>query len=928
MKNTLQNYLTFIKKADSRYIVTFILLIYNILGFTILGFNRTPFQVFSTVVFSVVLHFIYDYVFYKKVLFSISAVTTALGLGLLVNYGHNLLYPIIPIFIAISSKYLFTYNGKHRFNPGMFGVAISVLLASDFISAAPAYQWNGISSMAIFIIMPAILFFMPSINRHYLVLSFLGVFLLQIILRSILISHYLPFQTLFLGTISSPAFFLFTFFMITDPPTSPNDKKSQIIIGVSLGLVDLLYHLVSSYHTFFYAALTVGSVRLLWSHFQSLKTEGLINYFQTRFLESKYYLRLLTIVCITLVSVGVYRHLNFDQFYESEIGFSFRKIDPAHSQLQFQKGELLESVDERVRHMGKWFLAITDGIAIGDFDNDGMIDLFMTNAHKHKDDRNALFKNMGNFTFKRIPSSTLSEAAFNFSQTGVNSNAMFVDFDNDGDLDLFITYAFGKKGSSRLFKNLLKENNSLGFTDITQDSHLFQYSNSATANFFDMNNDGKLDLVLGNTIATHLPEYNSPTPLDFFDLPKPEYKNDRRMFNFMHDSWHQANNGGLNYIFTQNDDHTFNKLDPKLLNMNETRWTMAIGTADLNQDGFTDLYMANDFGPDDLYYNNKGVGFIHFKEKMFGSIGNDTYKGMNATIADFDNNGFQDIHVSNVHHPLQAEGNLLWYFYPNHSNSFFPEIKDQATYAGALNEHRFGWGANATDFNHDGWVDLIQANGMVDNLFDRRIDQTENDCPDFWYINEKIARSPPSIHRYIDNWGDIRGNCIHPFEQNRLYLNRGLNRRPQFIDVAKEINLNDKANYRGVAIADFNNDGSEDVIISSLYRNPLLFENVKSKENLNQWLGVKLHSEDFSCNSMALGSKLTLTTIDEKEVEHRFYREVNLVNGFSAQHDQRIVFGVPSKQKFKKLDITWCGKINRTYSDIRLNHYQNITLKK
>ncbi len=927
MEITYSNFHSQFKKIDPRYIVTFLLLVYNVLGFTILGFNRTPFQILSTVVFAVLLHLFYDYIFFKKIYFSISAVTTALGLGLLVNYGHNAIYPLIPIFIAISSKFLFTFNGKHRFNPGMFGVAISVLFASSFISAAPAYQWNGISSMALFIIMPAIIFFMPTINRHYLVLSFLAVFVLQITLRSILITHYLPFQTLFFGTISSPAFFLFTFFMITDPATSPADKKSQVIIGVSLGIVDLLYHLVSSYHTFFYAALTVGSIRFLWAHLQSIRTEGLKEYFKEHFIKSKYYFRFFTIVFITIISITTFQFINFDQFLNSEIGFNLKKINSEQSNLHFTKGELLDSVDDRVKHMGKWFLAITDGIAVGDFDNDGLVDIFMTNAHKSKNDRNALFKNMGEFKFKRIPSETLTSAASDFSNYGINSNAMLVDFDNDGDLDIFITYAFGKNGSSRLFKNLLSEKRQLSFKDITQDSNLFQYSNSATANFFDMNNDGFLDVVVGNTIATHLPDYQTETKLDFFKLPEKKDKNDRRMFNFMHDSWHQANNGGLNYIFTQNADHTFKKLDPLKIHMPETKWTMAIGTADLNQDGYTDLYMANDFGPDDLYYNNKGLDFIHYKEKMFGSIGNDTYKGMNATIADFDNNHYLDIHVSNVHHPLQAEGNLLWYFYPNHNDSFYPEVKDQATYTAMLNEHRFGWGANVTDFNHDGWIDLVQANGMVDNIYDKRPEQSNDDCPDFWYINEKIARSPPNIHRYIDNWGDIRGNCIHPFEKNRLYLNRGTHKKPQFIDVADKINLNEALNFRGAAVADFNNDGSPDLLISSLYRDPFLYQNIKDPTNLNQWIGLTLISENPMCNRMALGSKVMLSTQDEKNLRHSYFQEAILVNGFSAQHDSRIIFGVPKGEKILNLEVNWCGKYKQVFNDIKLNQYQTLHFK-
>ena len=191
---------SFYFNLDSRYVVTIILLIYNILGVTVLGFNRSWLQILVTLALGVCLHIFYDLVFYKKFYFPISALTTCLGLCILVNYGHSLVFAFVPVFFAISSKFFFNFKGRHTFNPAMMGVTLSLLFASEFISSAPAYQWNGVASMAIFIVMPALLFFMPKINRGYLVGSFLVVFTLQIIFRSIIIRHYLPFNTLFFGS--------------------------------------------------------------------------------------------------------------------------------------------------------------------------------------------------------------------------------------------------------------------------------------------------------------------------------------------------------------------------------------------------------------------------------------------------------------------------------------------------------------------------------------------------------------------------------------------------------------------------------------------------------------------------------------------------------------------------------------------------------
>ncbi len=912
---------------DSRYVVPCILLTYNILGILVMGFNRSFAQIALTISIGILLHVFYDLIFNKKFYFPISAVTSSLGLCILVNYGHSLLFPVVPIFFAISSKFFFNFKGRHTYNPAMMGVALSLFLASDFISSAPAYQWNGMGSMAIVIVMSALLFFMPKINRTWLVGSFLAVFTLQILLRSILIKHYLPFNTLFFGTITSPSFFLFTFFMITDPMTSPPGKNQQIVVGVSLALLDLMFHLFSSYHTFFYAAFTLGSIRLSWFHFKEARLIGFKQYFISRFYQSGYYIRFLTILTLGFGGYFSYQLLAKDKLDRPDIGFTFELQKVEKTGMDFKKGELLDLVDPRVQHMGKWILAITDGVAIGDVNNDGLVDIFYTSAHKSADDRNALFLNLGNFNFKRFSTPVLAHYSSDIKKYGIPSNAMFVDYDNDGDLDLFITSAFGTEGTSRMFKNNLIESGHLEFVNVTDDLHLNRFTNAATANFFDFNRDGLLDLIVGNTIATYLPDYKEPTKLNLFLLPEAEFEGDKKPFNFMHESWHKAENGGINDLHLQSPNHSFTLQDPKLIGMPETKWSMAIGTADFNQDGFTDLYIANDFGADDFYYNVKGVKLERFHGNYFGEIGKDTYKGMNATVADFDNNGMTDVHISNVHHQLQAEGNLLFYFYPG-SNKFYPEIKDQATFSGALNENRFGWGASAADFNNDGWVDLAQANGMVDDLFDKIYEK----CPDFWYINEKIARSSPEVHKYINNWGDIRGACIHGLEKNRLYMNRGMVKRPQFIDVAQYIGMDQIGNWRGMAAADFDNDGRMDLVSSSLYRNPLVFKNIKvsAEEHKQNWLGLELVSHNKECNRMGIGSKVTLIVSEEKDVmkQSKFFQETTLVNGFSAQHDQRVHFGIGNNNTLEALTVVWCGnpKLTKKFYDVKINEYNKIQL--
>jgi len=923
---TLQKTNLFKRMLAPKYTVCFILGLYNVLGITLLGFNRSFTQVTLTVLSAIILQLFFDWLFFLikndkehehfTIRFPLSAMTTAFGLSILLNYGHNLVYPLIPVYLAIASKFFFTYKGKHIFNPGLMGVVLSLLITSELISPAPAYQWNGVGAMSLFIAMPALFLFFPKINRHWLVGSFLLTFILQLTLRSILIKHYLPFNTLFFGTITSPPFFLFVFFMITDPATSPSGKKEQIIVGFLLGVFDLLFHLFKSYHTFFYAALLLGSGKLIYLHFKSFRAQGL-SYFKESFFLSGYYKNFVTILSIALISVGLYRYVLNDFTDVVNPQFTFTQINPVDTHMEFTKGELLDTVDPRVQHMGKWILAITDGVAVADVDNDGLLDIFFTNGHKSPEDRSILFKNLGDFKFKSIPIPEISKYAQDIKRYGVASNALFIDFDNDGDQDLYVTHAFGSEGSSRLYRNLWKEEGEIKFEHITDKLSLNLYTNSATANFFDYNRDGLLDLVIGNTIATTLPDYEKETKFDFFALPPSAYEGDERMFNFMHDSWHMANNGGRNHLFVNRGDR-FEKLDSQKVGFSETRWTMAIGTADFNQDGWTDLYFANDFGPDNLYYNNQGSGFTNIEGQYFGEIGKDTYKGMNATIADFDANLMSDVYISNVHQALQAEGSLLWTFHKDKIGR--PEIRDSASFAGILNENRFGWGAAAKDFNNDGYIDLAQANGMVDDRYDKLHDE----CPDFWYINEKIARSPPSIHRFANKWGDIRGTCIHGNEKNRLYINRGPDKRPQFSDVADTIGMDQRGNWRGMAAADFNNDGLIDLVASSLYRNPLVFKN--EARHSNHWIGLELESNHPKCNRSAIGSHIYIYSEDAQGKERIQFQETTAVNGFSAQSDPRVHFGLGDHAKINKVIIKWCQQVTKEYSDLLINHYQKVSL--
>jgi Na+-translocating ferredoxin:NAD+ oxidoreductase RnfD subunit len=918
---TTQRFFKTYREMDPRIPVAAILFIYLILGLTILGFNRTPWQALTTTItccaFDLILTKIYD----KKWVQPLSALITSLSLSFLLNYSHDFFLLFIPIFFAIGSKHVIRFKNKHALNPAMVGVSLSLLLSSNLVTAAPAYQWNGISSMSIFVITLGLLFVMPKVNRIPLVLSFLFTFTILTALRAFIMRHHLPFETLFLGTLSSPSFFIFTFFMITDPATSPSDRKQQIIVGVSLAVVDLLLHLRQSYYTFFFAALIVGTYRVALNHFRASRAEGWALYSKRSFFLSGYYKRPLSLGLLALVAITVYGQVISPHLSLHQLDWTFERVPSEHSHLVGKdEGEVYKRLDQRIVHVAKWILSVGDSVSAADIDNDGLQDIFLTNVLKKNADKNALYRNLGNYQFERIPLPQVEEINHWPEKLGLVSNAIFADYDNDGDQDLFLVVAFGH---SQLLKNQLKETGKLSFQDVSHETHLADsITTSISASFGDFNRDGLLDLIILNVWPEYLPDYQHPTRLNLFHLPLPENENDQRMFNFMHNSWHLSNNGGENWIYLQTPDHKFLKQDSKKWGLPETRWSLSVGIADFNHDEWPDLYIANDFGPDDLYFNVQGRKFQNIKGNLFGDIGKDTYKGMNVSVADFDHSQWQDIYVTNVHHAFQAEGSLLWSFRPS-ENPQIPLIEEVATHKSALNENRFGWGASATDFDNDGWVDIAIANGMVDDTWDKKFE----DCPDYWYVNEKVARSPPSIHRYANKWGDLRGYCIYGKEKNRIYLNRGPEHRPQFVDVAEVVGVTEDSNSRGACSVDLMNHGRRDIIFTRPFNEPLFYKNImKGSAVAPSWIGLNLVSREASCNREGIGSRIIATITQRDGSQSSIAVETQVVSGLASQNDKRPHFGLGKDAQGVSFQVKWCNQGPWVaYSQLSLNQYHEIT---
>jgi len=862
--------------SDPRIRVASILFVYVLLGITVLGFNRSPMQVLIIVGAACTMDMLFCWLINKRFLFPLSALITGLGLSILVNTSHGLWLPLIPVFCAIASKYLITIHSKHIYNPALFGLVIGSLVSNGLIAPSPAYQWGGIDSIAVFIVTAALVLFVFNVKKNALILSFLLFYAINVAIRAWVTRWHVPPETIILGVVTSPAFYLFTFFMLTDPATSPSSKRGQILAGFCIAAIDLCLHQFFALYTYSKALLIVGA--------------------------------------IGIVLFSSYR-LTHPFSSNSTINFTFNELSSEQTGITTSGGNLLNEIDPRLQHISKWLLSVGDAVAVADVNQDGLQDMFLTHPLKDKNSRAALYLNTGDFQFKRHSIPALENYIDKPEKFGLPSGALWFDYDNDSDPDLLILTGYGK---SKLLRNMFVETQTVKFIDVSKEHDLDEHTISLTANALDVNNDGNLDLIIGNAMQT-LFENNPSKPLSIFKLPKAKFDGDRHMFNFMHRSWHNANNGGKN-ILLLNSDTRLTKKNNSSWGTDGTRWTIDIGTGDFNQDGRTDLYLANDFGPDQLLLNHNGTKFAEVKGRFSGEIGRDTYKGMNASIADLDGNGKQDIYVSNVHEPLQAEGSLLWMNNGNVDQKGANSFTDRSTAKNILNENRFGWGAAIGDINLDGKLDVVQANGMVSDNYDKQHDT----CPDYWYWNAKIALTAPSVHGYADTWADLRGRCIFEKELNRIYLNQG----DFFIDVADKAGWTKKGESRGIALVDLDNDGDLDAIVTRQFDQTSIYRNDKAHDNsiatTHSWLGLKLKGNGIECNRDALGTKIEIEYIEENKKRTQV-RELRASNGFSAQGDSRVLFGLGEYTDDVTININWCGQLpsNRTVIST-LNQYIEI----
>ena len=505
------------------------------------------------------------------------------------------------------------------------------------------------------------------------------------------------------------------------------------------------------------------------------------------------------------------------------------------------------------------YTALGASAAVADFDGDGFDDLFVTDSAA--DGRNHLYRNNGNLTFTDVA----AEAGLGTGNDAANASAdsLWFDFNNDGRPDLFVI----RFGRSLLFENV----GGGRFTDVTRAAGLERYLNAITAVAFDYDHDGDLDLVVG--------AYFQPTNLFKPDTPR-----------FFPESFETANNGGGLVAFRNNGDGTFADITGTA-GLRLSGWTLDIGHGDANGDGWDDLYVACDFGTDRFFVNNGNGTFTDRTEK---AIGIDTKKGMNAEWGDFDGDGLLDIYVTNITDDYMREGNFLW---KNNGDLTFTDVSRET----GTHDTGWGWGGKFFDYDSDGWLDLYVTNGWVSA-------GPENYVPD---IFEMIVRPGVDLTD-ARSWPPMGNKTLSGYQKKKLFHNE---RGQLFVDHAARHGVDSTRDGRGVAVADFDNDGRLDMFVANANAPPFLYRNVAPRGP--HWAEFVLAGKQS--NRFGIGSQLRV-----KAGGRTLLRMVDGGNSFAAQSTTRVHVGLGAAAVIEALEVRWPSGQRQTFKDVPVDRIHRI----
>ena len=504
-----------------------------------------------------------------------------------------------------------------------------------------------------------------------------------------------------------------------------------------------------------------------------------------------------------------------------------------------------------IGHENKDFLLSTTGggIALFDYDNDGWLDIYVVNGWGLKDfpkgeePTNHLYRNNRNGTFTDV-----TEKA-GLVRHGWGQGVCVGDYDNDGNLDLFVTY-YGR--------NVLYHNNGNGtFTDVTRESGLLQpeeHWNTGAA-FLDYNRDGHLDLFVSNYV-----DYEYGTKL-YESNPALAGEQSPVIYGIA------GLKGTRNFLYRNNRNGTFTDVsDAAGISKAGLTYGFTPCVADYDNDGWADIYVANDSTSSLLFMNNHDGTFR--ENGMLAGVAYDangrTQGGMGADSADYDGDGFLDIVKTNFSDEMP---NL----YHNEGKAFFTDVTAPAGLGGETKSVK--WGTGFMDFDDDGQPDILIVSGSI---------------------------YPPGtgMHHQL------------PQTESNLILMRNIDGH-RFANVSEQAGpafLESRCG-RGAAFGDIFNTGRIGMVVNNLNDYPSLLRN--QSPSTNSWLLVKLIGT--ATNRAAIGSRVVLTANNRCQVQ-----EVRSGGSFCSQSDLRLHFGVGTAKEVR-VQIRWLGGAEETLEHVPAN---------
>ena len=507
-------------------------------------------------------------------------------------------------------------------------------------------------------------------------------------------------------------------------------------------------------------------------------------------------------------------------------------------------------------HKNRYLLETTGcGVAFYDYDNDGWLDIFLVNGWRlegfpaGQEPTSHLFKNNRDGTFTDVTGKA------GLVHSGWGQGVCIGDYDNDGFEDLFVAY-FGK--------NVLYHNNGDGtFTDVSEKAGVAGNGkrwNSGCA-FVDYDRDGRLDLFVANYID-----------LDLATAPVPEsgpcnYKG------MLVACGPPGLNGGKNILYHNNGDGTFTDVSQAagILNANGT-YGLGVLTADFDNDGWPDIYVANDSTASALYKNLTNGKFTDVAMEAGCALSADgkPQAGMGVSAIDYDLDGNLDIVKTNFAGDTPS-------LYRNIGAGNF----EDATFPAGLGKHTqyLGWGCGFFDMDNDGWADILICNGHV----------------------------YPEVEQLRTEAG---------YAQRKL-LYRNL-RNGRFEDVSTDAGpgISVPSASRGCAFGDFDNDGDIDVVVNTVNDYPQL---LRCDQKIgNNWL--KVRTIGTKSNRSGIGARLRCVTHPAGETKaHAQIDEVRSGGGYFSQNDLRVHFGIGKAEKVDLLEIRWPSGLMEKVENIKPN---------